>query len=157
MKLTKTEKRASERTREAERKTGAYHEAGHAALMLHFGWRLEVATASETRCTCYKNEQGHNLYHSLEQVYQQIIILHAGYVAVKLSNKSLSYGAASLLTGSEDLRRVCELLKRFQIPRSVDRQLETDTQTLVKQVWPKVREIAQSILERGSFYPSMAR
>jgi len=119
---------------------GAYHEAGHAALILHFGGEVVTATAMLTSSRCAGMFKAGELmyYESLERVHQHIQIMSAGYFAVALYYKDITDMEAALMTGNRDLRTVSDLQRRFQISGEVMAKLEADAKSLVKQLWPGV-------------------
>jgi hypothetical protein len=130
---------------------GAHHEAGHAALMVHFNWEGGWASAFITEPGLPKNCDEKFLFHSLEQVFECVMVLHAGYFATEIFKERSSNVFDTTGTAETDWNMIAKMKTTWGIPEAVLQKLEADAKALVSEHWKTVEQIAKTILEDGVF------
>jgi hypothetical protein len=136
-----------------ENTISAYHEAGHATVMLHFGGidvyaDLKGTTSSEqlmyARLRCYE---------TLEQAHEAIRSLSAGDIAAeRYKNEGHPYDTAG--TARDDIKAIKRIQCRYRISDAMILTLKAEAENIVTQEWSTVDQIAKTILADGHFGPA---
>lgn len=136
--------------RKLRREECAYHEAGHAALVLHFGWTLLYAKLDVAYYICPP-------LISEAHTNRAIQIAMAGWVALKLYKKWWSYEYARRHGGAGDLRQIYELDMRLAAYPALFAKHQRQTTKLLRAIWPDVKRIADKLMIDGWFLPEKAQ
>ena len=118
---------------------GAYHEAGHAALARHFGFK--VLSVSLSHCEVVRPKPM-----SLKIATRYAQAMMAGVVAYKLhEGRRLSWICAYLGSAVNDVKMIEDLRILFPKLPTVD-ELQAQTEELLEDIWPKVEGIAEMLI-----------
>lgn len=136
--------------RRLRREECAYHEAGHAALVLYFGWTLLVV---KLNMTTYVRPP----LNSEAITDKAIQVLMAGCVALKLYKKWWTFDSAWQHGGADDLHQIYQLRIGLAAYPAMFAEHQRQTAKLVRSIWPDVKRIADKLMIDGLFLPEQAQ
>jgi hypothetical protein len=139
----------------------AYHEAGHAALDVLFGHKLETVTirAEDGRAAGYaeKDRSEHDMMRYEDMAVKQIPFERAIMAALGGAVAQRKFAAHTIDDSllADDYALVNEYLDELeceseQVREAYLRRLQLRTEVLIEQNWPQVCAIAHGLVERGT-------